>query len=243
MSIQTDTLEAILFIDIETVPCAPSFTEIKPGLQEQWLRKARYLKNADIESLTSEELFSERAGIYSEFAKIVCIGLGCFVQKDKEWKLLLKSVNGDDENMLLQNFSDALQKFAGQYKNFRFCGHNIKEFDIPFICRRMVIAGLPLPESLNLGGKKPWEVAHLDTLELWRFGDHKHYTSLALLAEILDIPSPKDDIDGSMVSSVYWQEHNLERISKYCLQDVVTAARVYLRLKNIRDLEFEMVYM
>jgi 3'-5' exonuclease len=243
VDITPGSLEAILFIDIETVPCVPSFDQMKPALQEQWIRKARYLKNADVESIAPEELFSERAGIYSEFAKIVCIGMACFVKKDEEWKLLLKSVTGDDEHLLLQQFSEALQKFAGQYKSFRFCGHNIKEFDMPFICRRMVINGIPLPESLSLAGKKPWEVAHLDTLELWRFGDHKHYTSLALLAAIFDIPSPKDDIDGSMVSSVYWNDHDLARISKYCLQDVVTAANVYLRFRNIRDMVYEVVYL
>lgn len=236
MNFTVDQLSAVLFIDIETVPCASSFSQISPGLQEHWLHKARYIKNANAESVTDEELFSERAGIYSEFAKIVCIGIGCLVKKEKEWNLLLKSIHGDDEFALLHSFTDAVKKFAEHHPSFRFCGHNIKEFDMPFICRRMVINGVPLPSFLDLGGKRPWEVPHIDTLEQWRFGDHKHYTSLGLLAEIFGIPSPKDDIDGSMVAQVYWQERNLERIAKYCLQDVATSAKVLLSMSNHRSL-------
>ena len=93
----------------------------------------------------------------------------------------------------------------------------------------MVIHGIELPRVLNLFGKKPWEVPHLDTLQLWKFGDFKHYTSLSLLTEILGIPSPKDDIDGSDVAQVYYKEKNLARIVRYCEKDVLSLAQVILR--------------
>ncbi|XZF14350.1 3'-5' exonuclease [Chitinophagaceae bacterium MMS25-I14] len=235
-------LSHILFIDIETVPCTATMNELNDVMLSEWQRKSRYLKLAETESPLPEDVFMNRSGIFSEFAKVVCIGVGCLVKKDKEWNLLLKSLSGNEEKILLKNFSDLLIKFAGNNPGFKFCGHNIKEFDIPFLCRRMVINGVPLPPSMQLSGKKPWENPNIDTLELWRFGDHKHYTSLALLAEVLGIPSPKDDMDGSMVSEVFWKEGNLERISTYCLQDVATTAKVYLRLAG-QDIAPELVYV
>ena len=232
----------ILFIDIETVSSVPRFDLLSTGMQEQWARKAKYLKRSVEENKITEEennvpalLFEEKAGIFSEFAKVVCIGLGCLVESNGEWNVLLKSITDDDEKKLLIKFCETLSKFHDRFPNLQFCGHNIKEFDMPFLSRRMVIHGMQLPDCLQLHGKKPWEITHLDTLELWRFGDYKHFTSLALLAEVLGIPSPKDDIDGSMVSDVYWKENNPERIARYCLQDVYTTARVYFRLKGINN--------
>jgi DNA polymerase elongation subunit (family B) len=164
-------------------------------------------------------------------------------QVDNSWKLRLKTITNDDEKVLLNEFCELLTRFTSYHPDLRFCGHNIKEFDIPFLCRRMVISGVGLPSCMQLSGKKPWEINHLDTLELWRFGDYKHYTSLSLLAEVLGIPSPKDDLDGSMVGSVYWNEKDLPRIARYCMQDVLTSARVYLRLKGINDIVPEPVYL
>ena len=155
----------------------------------------------------------------------------------------LKSLTGNDEKVLLNEFCRTIDKFADRYKDYRFCGHNIKEFDIPFLCRRMIINGVAMPKSMQYQGKKPWEINHLDTMEMWRFGDYKNFTSLSLLAEVLGIPSPKTDLDGSMVAGVYWQEKDLPRIASYCLQDVYTSAKVYLRLAGIHDIDPEPVFV
>ncbi len=155
----------------------------------------------------------------------------------------LKSLAHNDEKILLNDFSEVVTKFSKRYKDFRFCGHNIKEFDIPFLCRRMIINGVPLPDSMQLAGKKPWEVNHLDTMEMWKFGDHKNFTSLSLLAAVFGIPSPKNDIDGSMVADVYWKDNDLARIGTYCLQDVFTSAKVFLKLKGIHDMQIEPLYV
>ncbi|HRO42009.1 MAG TPA: 3'-5' exonuclease [Flavipsychrobacter sp.] len=236
---KVELLKHILFIDIETASCVSDYNMLSEGMQEQWIRKTKFLKAKNGEDTSPSVLFEDRAGIFSEFAKVVCIGLGCLTEKDGEWKMVMKALSGDDEHELLVNFCEALSKFNSQFRDLKFCGHNIKEFDLPFLCRRMIIHGMQLPQCMQLHGKKPWEVPHLDTLELWRFGDYKHYTSLALLAEVLGIPSPKDDIDGSMVSEVYWKEKNLQRINRYCLQDVLTTAKVFLRLKGITQIQPE----
>ena len=238
-----ESLKHILFIDIETAPAVAHFDLLSPGMQQQWVRKSKNLKAALEENNVPALLFSEKAGIFSEFAKVVCIGIGCLVEKDGEWKVVLKGLAEDDEKVLLNKFCEALTKFLERFPDLKFCGHNIKEFDIPFLCRRMIINGMNLPECMQVAGKKPWEVAHLDTMDMWKFGDHKHYTALALLAEVLGIPSPKDDIDGSMVGDVYWKERDLARISRYCLRDVYTTAKVFLRLKGITDVYPEAHYV
>ncbi len=235
-------LKNILFIDIETVSVAPDYNQLSKGLQAEWTRKSKYLKSNIIENAEPSMLFAEKAGIFSEFAKVVCIVVGSLQHTNNEWKLRLKSLSGDDEKVLLNEFCELLSRFIGFNPELRFCGHNIKEFDIPFLCRRMVINGMALPECMQLSGKKPWEINHLDTLELWRFGDYKHYSSLSLLAEVLGIPSPKEDLDGSKVGDTYWKDKDLSRISRYCMQDVLTTARVFLRLKGI-DINPEPVYV
>ncbi len=231
-----EQLRNILFFDIETVPLTGDYAALSEGMQYHWMRKAKYLKTEPPGVVEPALLFQERAGVFAEFGKVVCIGFGCLVEREGGWKLLLKSITGADEKDLLVRFCQTLSRFEERMKDLRLCGHNIKEFDVPFLCRRMVIHGMVIPPCMFFQGRKPWEVPHLDTLELWRFGDHKHYTSLDLLAEILGIPSPKADMDGSMVGTVYWKEMDLERISAYCLQDVQTTAKVFLRLKGIHDI-------
>ncbi|HRN95015.1 MAG: 3'-5' exonuclease [Chitinophagales bacterium] len=222
---QQTTLEQLLVIDIETVPQKKQFNELSETMQELWTRKHSLLR---IEQETPEESFEKRAGIYAEFGKIICISVGYFHKQEGKYFFRLKSFFGDNENELLQEFSALLNK----KKNLAFAGHNIKEFDIPYLCRRMVINKMALPEVLNFSGKKPWEVKSIDTLHLWRFGDYKNYTSLKLLAEILGIPSPKEDIEGKDVAGVYWQQNDLRRIMEYCQRDVVTVARLLLRFRN-----------
>lgn len=238
-----EQLNNIFFIDIETVPVVPDFNLLTPGLQEGWVKKSKFLRGNLGEIPEPSTAFIEKSGVYSEFAKVVCIGFGSLNHSIDGWKIRLKSIVNEDEKELLKDFCEVVSRFTAYHSDIRFCGHNIKEFDIPFICRRMLINGLGLPACLQLSGKKPWEISHLDTLELWRFGDYKHYTSLALLAEVLGIPSPKDDIDGSMVGEVFWKDKDLARIGEYCLKDVLTSAKVFLKLKGHNEIDIEPVYV
>jgi hypothetical protein len=220
--LQNLNLENVLFLDIETVPQHATYAEVPEYLRNLWDKKAERLSKPGEEKST-EELY-DRAGIYAEFGKIICISVG--FMNGVEFRL--KSFYGDDEKVLLEEFSVLLNRHYNTAQHL-LCGHNGKEFDFPYIARRMLINGLPLPQILNLQGKKPWEVQHLDTMDLWRFGDYKHYTSLSLLTAIFDIPSPKDDIDGSMVGEVYWKEKDLERIVEYCQKDTLAVAQILLR--------------
>jgi hypothetical protein len=226
----TEQFGGILFVDIETVPVQPAFTQLSESMQAEWERKARLIKNTG--DTLAGELFEARAGVYSEFAKIICIGFGSMYNASGQWKLRLKTISGHNEHEVLTAFVRVVDRITAMHGDVRFCGHNIREFDIPFICRRLVINGIPLPTCLRLSGKKPWEIHHIDTLELWKFGDNKNYTSLSLLACVLGIPSPKGDIDGSQVADVYWRDGDLERIARYCTGDVLTSARVWLRLRG-----------
>lgn len=219
--------ENIMFLDIETVPQHAAFSELAPELQQFWEKKSAYFRK---EEQTPEEVY-ERAGIYAEFGKIICISAGLIFKRGHERFFKVKSFYGDDEEALLKEFGQVITGFCNDQKN-QLCGHNIKEFDVPFIARRMIINGIPLPPVLDVAGKKPWEVKFLDTLDLWKFGDYKHYTSLALLTTILGIPSPKDDIDGSQVASVYYNDKDLERIAVYCEKDVFATAQLFLRFKG-----------
>lgn len=194
-----------------------------------WLLKANTLLRGREEE-AGENIY-ERAGIYAEFGKIVCISCGVVQGSHNHRKIVLKSFAGENERLLLADFSEMLEKWITHEPKY-LCAHNGKEFDFPYICRRMLINGLPIPPLLNIIGKKPWEVTHLDTMELWKFGDYKSYTSLNLLAQALGIPTPKDDIDGSRVAKVFYEEKNLPRIVTYCQKDVVTVAQIYLRMSG-----------
>jgi 3'-5' exonuclease len=221
------TLNNILFLDIETVPQFDCYDKLTPEWQSLWNLKAAYLiRNKEEETV---ETIYNKAGIYPEFGKIVCITCGIIQGYGPTKKLILKSFAGHDEKELLLQFTEMLKRWATD-PNKCLCAHNGKEFDFPYLCRRMIIHNIPLPVILNTRGKKPWEISHLDTMDLWRFGDFKTFTSLNLLACTLGIPTPKDDIDGSMVWEVYWKENNMDRIVCYCQKDVVTVAQVYLRL-------------
>lgn len=224
------SLDKILVIDIETIRCASSYDELPKRLQEQWEKKAYTLNQFVNTELTPDELFMERAGIYAEFGKVIVIAVGFFVLQEGEWHFRVRALSNDNEKALLEEFTALLQKFD---QNALFlCGHNGKEFDFPYLSRRMLVNGITLPAILDLSAKKPWEVNHIDTMELWKFGDRKSFTSLELLATIFDIPSSKSDIDGSEVSQVYYEENDLERIAEYCARDVVVTAQLLLKLKG-----------
>lgn len=223
----TISLHEILFLDIETVPQQAHWNELPQENQLLFEQKTQYQRKDEI----SAEDFYERGGIWAEFGKIICISVGYFVIQNDEKQFRVRSFFGDDEHTILSDFKVLLDKHFSKKENV-LCAHNGKEFDFPFIARRMIINQIELPIKLNLFGKKPWEVPHLDTLELWRFGDYKHYTSLKLLTAILGIPSPKDDIDGSEVAKVYYQEKNLERIVTYCEKDTIAVAQILLKFNN-----------
>lgn len=225
----------LIVIDIETAPCYPSFTEMDAEWQELWEEKtSRTLP----ENTSAAEYYPQRAGIMAEFAKIVCISIGYF-NRETTLHLRVKSFFGTDEKKILEDFLSTLNKIESHNKKWCFAGHNIKEFDIPFICRRILVNQLSIPGYLDFQNMKPWETNIVDSFQYWRFGDYKHFTSLKLLAKIMNVPSSKDDIDGSMVGGLYWesdkkqQEENLKRIAVYCQKDVVTTANILLRFKNL----------
>ena len=222
-------LQNILFLDIETVPQYPNFDHVADVMKPLWEKKSvELLKKNNSGSEENSSTIYRQAGIFAEFGKVICISCG-YLTANK--KLRIKSFYNDDEKAVLGEFSDMLNKFFSQPGRL-LCAHNGKEFDFPFLARRMIVNRVPLPSVLNTAGKKPWEVEHLDTMELWKFGDYKSFTSLLLLATILGIPTPKDDIDGSKVWDVYWNEKNLQRIVTYCQKDVLTVAQILIRYRN-----------
>jgi len=220
----------LLFIDIETVPQQSDYADLNQADKDLWDIKWNILNR----TAEAEGNGYEKAGIYAEFGQIVCISVGYVHFQDGEEHVRIKSYASEDEVKLLEQFAQLLNK---NYNSFdaRLCAHNGKEFDFPYIARRMLIKGLALPRILDISGKKPWEIPHLDTMEMWKFGDWKSYISLKLLAHVFGIPSPKDDIDGSMVAKVFWKEKGLGRITKYCEKDVITLIQVFRKLK-LQDL-------
>jgi uncharacterized protein YprB with RNaseH-like and TPR domain len=228
-------LRDLLVIDIETATQKASLDKMSSPLQDHWLHKSQFIRNDD--DLGTEEQFFQRGGIYAEFGKVIVISVGIFHKVDDQLALRVKSFYNHDEYELLSEFKSFLiDKFDPE--TIRLCAHNGKEFDYPYLCRRMLVNDLAIPEVLNLTGRKPWEVQHVDTMELWKFGDRKNFTSLNLLTSLFNIPSSKSDIDGSKVNQVYYGEENgLETIASYCAGDVVATAQLYLRLNNLPLIE------
>ena len=218
----------ILFFDIETVPQTFDYKELDERGQGLWDRKTRFIQER--ENLNAEEVY-EKAGIYAEFGKVVCISLGFVLQKEGETQIRIKSIANEDEIDSSQEFLDLLNSYYNS-PDFLFCAHNGKEFDIPFLCRRILINNLKIPYMLNVSGKKPWEIKHLDTMELWKFGDFKNYTSLDLLTYVFKIPTPKDDMDGSQVAKVFYQDKDLDRIIQYCEKDVVATIQLFRKYQG-----------
>ena len=220
-----NALKNILFLDLETVSQAPGFGELEERFQALWEKKSATLRKDAV----PETLYTEKAAIYAEFGKIICIGIGFFAEENGRMVFRSRALAQDSEKELLEEFLSVLKKLkAGKWK---LCAHNGKEFDFPYLCRRLLINGLPLPDCLQIMGKKPWETPHLlDTMEMWKFGDIKAYTSLDLMAACLGVPGSKDDINGTQVGKVYHESGDLNRIARYCMKDVSTMARIYMRL-------------
>ena len=231
-------LNKVLFLDIETVPNTPTYTELDESIKKLWDDKMRWQSERD--NKTPEEIY-EKAGIFAEFGKIICISVGFLTNAGTpDVKYRTTSFAGDDESKLLQDFANLMN--SHYYRNDQYlCAHNGKEFDYPFIARRMLLNGITLPDLLDLAGKKPWEIHHLDTMELWKFGDYKHYTSLNLLTNIFNIPTPKDDISGADVARVYYEEKDLERIVTYCEKDTLAVAQLMHRYKRMKLIEDDQV--
>ena len=219
-------LDNILFLDIETVPEEENFHSLDDEMKQLWELKTQYQRKDDF---TAEE-FYDRAGIWAEFGKIVCISVGYFIIKEDIRNFRVTSFFGD-EKKILNDFINLLNNHFNLPQHV-LCGHNAKEFDIPFMARRMIINQISIPNKLNLFGKKPWEIPHLDTLELWKFGDYKHFTSLKLMCKVLGIPTSKGDIDGSQVGYVFYVEKNIDRIVTYCEKDTIAVAQIFLRLRK-----------
>lgn len=227
--------EDLIIIDIETASIHPDFQHMDDVWKNLWEEKvARSLP----EKITAAEFYPLRAGVMAEFSKIICISMGYF-NREESLHMRVKSFYGHDEGVLLKGFLATLNKIENINNNWCFAGHNIKEFDIPFICRRLLVNGIALPKYLDFQNMKPWETNIVDTFQYWRFGDYKNFTSLKLLAATMGVPSPKDDIDGSMVGELYWsgdeeqRASNLKRIAVYCQKDVVTTGNIILRFKNL----------
>lgn len=229
-------IKQILFFDIETVSQHPTFDLLEERMKELWKIKTGHLLHKNLEDVTDEDCqstYKAKAAIFAEFGKIICISVGAVALVNGEEKIRLKSFSSENETEVLENFKALIDKKYKDAFNQYLCGHNIKEFDVPYICRRMIIHGMRLPHLFDLHGKKPWETKHLlDTMDLWKFGDGKSFTSIKLLTAVLDIPSPKDDIDGSMVGKVFWEEKGLDRITHYCEKDVLATAQVFRRFTH-----------
>ncbi|MFC4262185.1 ribonuclease H-like domain-containing protein [Ferruginibacter yonginensis] len=227
--------EDLIIIDIETASVAPTFEQLSPMWQALWTEKVSRLVP---DNSSPAAFYENRAGVMAEFSKIVCISIGYFI-KEQHLKMRVKSFYGNDEATILKNFLQTINKIESFNSKWCFAGHNIKEFDIPFICRRLLVNQLKVPAYLDFQNMKPWETNIVDTFQYWRFGDYKNYTSLKLLAAAMGVPSSKDDIDGSMVGPLFHeqdaaqQQINLERIATYCQKDIVTTANIILRFKNI----------
>jgi 3'-5' exonuclease len=221
-------LSKILFLDIETAPQTYKYEDLDATTAKLFGDKTRFMIKEDS---PVEEVYDKRASIYAEFGKIVAISCGFIAETRAGKQIRLKSFYHEDEETLLMQFVRMVNEHFGSPYH-AMCAHNGKEFDFPYIARRLLIHGLDLPEMLNIAGKKPWEVNHLDTMELWKFGDYKSFTSLPLLCHVFGIPTPKDDISGADVARVYWEENDVKRIAKYCEKDVVALIQLLLRMRG-----------
>lgn len=231
---KTHKKNQILFLDIETVTESPAYRLLSEDIQALWNHKASMLRlTAKNGFLDNETMYESKAGIYSEFSKVICISILHYYQVDEKGYVESQSFYPKKEADLLSQFGAYLDAKFDKVNNVKIVGHNIREFDIPFIARRMLIKEVKLPKVFRIGGKKPWQIEHLvDTMSLWKFGDFKNYTSLNLLAKILNVPSPKEELDGSKVHNAYWLYNDLPGIVKYCEKDVLTTAKVFYKLKQ-----------
>jgi 3'-5' exonuclease len=238
-NIPKQILKNILFLDIETISCAGSYQDLDDALKPLWNKKAAMIRKTEQEQ--ASDLFFERSAIYAEFGKVIVIGLGVVTFDEEDVPTLrVKALKGHDEKALLQEFRSILETGFPQ-DGLRLCAHNGKEFDFPYLCRRMLVHGIPLPRALDMAGKKPWEVTHLDTMELWKFGDRKSFVSLNLLAILFGIDSSKELMEGSEVNYYYYTKNSLDKIASYCLQDVIVTVQIFFKMNCWEPIHTERV--
>ena len=223
-----------LILDIETVAQSPAYRLLPDDIKNLWDKKACHIRLTANGGIVDNDTFYERkAGIYAEFAKVICISTLHIYSKGGKEYTEKRSFASKDENDLLSNFADFLNLNFEALSSIKIIGHNIREFDIPFLARRMIVNGVNLPKVLSISGKKPWQVEFLeDTMSLWKFGDFKNYTSLNLLAKILNVPSPKEALEGCKIHNAFWLYNDLDAIKAYCELDVLTTAMIYYKLKQ-----------
>lgn len=223
-----------LFLDLECVPATPTYFDLDEWMQALREKKGkRMVSSMGVEDeMSVEDAYEHRSGIFAEFGKIIVISTG-IVSKQDDWtfQMRVKSFAGDDERALLVDFFDMLNTYFSK-GHHALCGHNIKEFDIPYICRRALVHDLEFPDILDVQGKKPWETNYIDTLELWKFGDRKNFISLDLLCRVLGVQTPKTDLSGEQVARVYRDDKDLPRIVEYCERDVVAVGEVMLKFSR-----------
>jgi hypothetical protein len=251
-------LTRVFFVDIETVPGHATHADLPEAFHPLWQKFCEKRHSKELaDGLSHADLFAQ-GGLYAEFGKIVCISVGMFRHlKDETLEFRVKSFASDDECEVLRGFADMLgarrpygnrlygattsikdrDKVDHRNDPFFLCAHNGREFDYGYLGRRMLICGQAIPPMLDVAGHKAWDLPHLlDTMELWKFGDNKGTISLPLLAGVFGIPSPKEDIDGSQVAQVYWQDKDLGRIVEYCEKDVIATARIFLHYAGQKEL-------
>ncbi len=233
-----EEISRVLFLDIETARSHYSLKDMGTGMQEMWRHKANNLKGEVGNS--PEERYINRAAIYAEFGKVVCISFGLVYWQEGKAHLKVKSFYGEDESKILQDFKELLND---KLDGWKLCAHNGKEFDFPFLGRRYLINQLEPPRVLQVQGKKPWEVPYLDTMDLWRFGDYKNYTRLELLCHVFEVPSPKEEVDGSQVGELFWEQKEWEKIARYCERDVIATVQVFLRFCVLPLIEEEAIML
>lgn len=225
-------LENVVFFDIETVRIEDKL-EKDTDLYRSWEYKMRYSREAEskMEATSLEESYNNKAALYAEFAKVVCITIG----KIKDGQLMLKSFYGEEGDML-RSFADVLNGMNAKNKYLQLAGHAIIGFDIPFLMRRCLINGVEVPNLLDTSMSKPWEVTAIDTMNIWKATSF-YGASLLNIATAFGLPSPKMDVAGYETSDVYWKEgeKGLKRIVEYCERDVLTVANI------VRKCRFEKI--
>jgi predicted PolB exonuclease-like 3'-5' exonuclease len=230
-------LEKFLFFDIETSGLESNYERLSEKMQELWSKRSEILRNQlgekypDNKDKSDSDLFELKSALQAEFGRVVCISFGKIKFVEDEPTIQIISVQDEDESVLLKKAFDIIIKMSKI--GVKLIGHNVKRFDIPFLCKRGIINSLELPAPLQVWDKKPWEISITDTSELWSFGAWQEgFASLDLLATVLGIDSPKEQMNGSEVHGYYYSGR-IEEITEYCERDVITLAQILLRLSNL----------
>lgn len=229
----------IVFFDLETASEYESLDQLalnKPKMAELWSKRCEYLRSRFEENkdMTDEQLYEAKAALTPEFARIVCATFGRVTFIGEDPNVIIKSYCSEHEDEVL----DGIQKVFDKFASLKFSGHNIKRFDIPMMCKRLLIHGRSLPKGLQIQNLKPWEMPFIDTSEVWSFGAWQEgFVSLELLVTAIGLETPKGDIKGEDVSRVFWQDGDTHRIAEYCQRDVFAGIQALLKLSGLPVVE------